>query len=89
MSGFDVLVKRSNDKFVSTVFRKKNILNVFNFQSHFGLKRKINLIRTLCYRTNLVCSPDFFEEEFKYSHLSHLYALMTLRTLVLLRNLEF
>ena len=61
---FDVLIKRKNTKLVTSVFRKKNITGSYlNFQSHCGLKQKVNLIRTLSNRAHLIYSPDFFEEE--------------------------
>ena len=67
ISYLDVLVKRRGDKFVTTVFRKETFSgNYLNFQSHCSLKRKINLIRTLCHRAHLICSPEFFEDEIEY-----------------------
>ena len=49
--------KRSDYQFTS---------DYLNFQSHCGLKRKVNLIRTLCHRANLMCSPELFEEKIYY-----------------------
>ena len=43
----DVLVKRKENRFLTTVFRKKTFTGCYlNFQSNCSLKRKINLIRT-------------------------------------------
>ena len=64
LSYLDVLVKRQNTEFVTTFFRKETITgNYLTFQSHCGLKRKVNLIKTLCHRAHLICSLEFFEEE--------------------------
>ena len=41
--------------------------NYLNFQLQYGLKRKVNLIRTLFYRAHLICSPEFFEKEISHN----------------------
>ena len=67
ISYLDVLVKRLNSKFVTTVFRKETFTgNYLNFQSHCGLKRRITLIRTLCHHARLIFSPEFFEDDIEY-----------------------
>ena len=66
LSYLDVLVIRKSE-FVTTVFRKDTFTGKYlNFQSHCSLKRKINLIKTLCHRAHLICSPEFFEREIEY-----------------------
>ena len=62
----DVLVKRQNQKFLTSVFRKKTFTgNYLNFHSFCGIKRKTNLIRTLCHRAHKICSEELFGEEIK------------------------
>ena len=60
----DVLIKRHNNRFLTTVFRKKTFTgNYLNFQSNCSMKRKTNLIRTLCHRAHKICSPELFDSE--------------------------
>ena len=60
----DVLVKRQNNRFLTTVFRKKTFIgNYLNFQSNCSMKRKVNLKRTLCHRAHKIFSPELFANE--------------------------
>ena len=62
----DVLVKRKENRFVTTVYRKKTFTGCYlNFQLNCSLKRKINLIRTLCHRAHIICSPELLLNEIK------------------------
>ena len=62
----DVLVKRKQSKFITSIFRKKTFTGQYvNFRSHCSLKRKTNLIRTLYERANKICSPETFDQELK------------------------
>ena len=62
----DVLVKRKENRFLTTVYRKKTFTGCYlNFQSSCSLKRKINLIRTLCHRAHRICSPELLLNEIK------------------------
>ena len=64
LSFLDVLIKRHNNRFLTTVFRKKTFTgNYLNFQSNCSMKRKTNLIRTLCHRAHKICSPELFDSE--------------------------
>ena len=52
----DVQIKRDESGFLTSVYRKKHFTGCYlNSQSNYSLKRKVNLIRTLCHRGN-----DFF-----------------------------
>ena len=60
----DVIIKRKNNRFLTSVFRKKTFTgNYLNFQSSCSVKRKINLIRTLCHRAYKICSPELLTSE--------------------------
>ena len=62
----DVLIKKTNDKFLTTVYRKTTFKdNYLNFQSHCNKWRKVGLIKTLYHRTYQICSPEFFNDEIK------------------------
>ena len=62
----DVLVKRHKNQFLTTVYRKKTFTgNYLNFHSFCSMKRKTNLIRTLCHRAHKICSRELFDEEIK------------------------
>ena len=62
----DVLIKRKENRFLTTVYRKKTFTGCYlNFQSSCSLKRKINLIRTLCHRAHRICSPELLLNEIK------------------------
>ena len=46
--------------------RKKTLTGCYlNFQSNCSLKRKVNLIRTLCHRAHKICSPELLLSEIK------------------------
>ena len=60
----DVLVKRDNNRFLTSVYRKKTFTGCYlNFQSNCSLKRKANLIKTLCHRAHKICSPELLSSE--------------------------
>ena len=60
----DTLVKRQNNRFLTSDFREKTVTgNYLNFQSNCSMKRKVNLIRTLCHRAHKICSPELFSKE--------------------------
>ena len=60
----DILTIRENDRFLTTVYRKASFTGQYlHFQSFCSKKRKINLIRTLCHRAHMICSPDLLEKE--------------------------
>ena len=55
----DVLIKRKENRFLTTVYRKKTFTGCYlNFKSNYSLKRKVKLIRTLCHCAHRVCSPE-------------------------------
>ena len=57
----DVLVKQHKNQFLTPVYRKKTYArNYLNFHSFCGMKRKTNLIRTLCHRAYKICSRELF-----------------------------
>ena len=46
------------------MFRKETLTgNYLNFQSHYGVNRKDDIIRTLCHCAYFICSPEFLEKE--------------------------
>ena len=48
------------------MYRKKIFTGCYLiFQSNFSLKRKVNLIRTLCHRAHRICSPELLSNEMK------------------------
>ena len=62
----DVQLERKNDKFITSIFRKKTFTGQYvHFHSFCTVKRKINLIKTLCNRAVKICSPVCLDEEFK------------------------
>ena len=55
----DVLVEREENRFLTSVYRKKTFTGCYlNSQSNCSLKRKVNIIRTLCHRAHKICSPE-------------------------------
>ena len=59
-----VLVKRHKAQFLTSVYRKKTFTgNYLNFHSFCSMKRKTNLIRTLCYQAHKICIRELFEDE--------------------------
>ena len=66
LSFLDVQVKRKKNTFFTSVYRKKTFIGCYlNFQSNCSLKRKINLIRTLCHHAHIICSPELLSNEMK------------------------
>ena len=62
----DVQVKQEENKFITSVFRKKTFTGCYlNFQSNCSLKRKVNLIRTLCHCAYKICSLDLLLSKIK------------------------
>jgi hypothetical protein len=62
----DVLVERRDCEFVTSVYRKNTFTGQYvNFQSYCTLKRKVNLIRTLCDRAIKICSTTHLDAEIK------------------------
>ena len=62
----DVQIKREENRFLTSVYRKKTFTGCYlNFQSNCSLKRKVNLIRTLCHRAHKICSPELLLSEIK------------------------
>ena len=60
----EVLVKRRKNQFLTSVYRKKTFTgNYLNFHSFCSMKRKTNLIRTLCHRAHKICSRELFADE--------------------------
>ena len=60
----DVLVRRKDNKFLTSVYRKTTFTGQYvNFQSYCTKRRKVNLIRTLCDRAMKLCSTDYLNEE--------------------------
>ena len=48
------------------MYRKKTVTVCYlNFQSNCSLKRKVNLIRTLCHRAHKICYPELLLSEIK------------------------
>ena len=57
----DVLVRRHKNHFLTSVYRKKTFTgNYINFHSFCSIKRKTNLIRTLCHQAYNICSKELF-----------------------------
>ena len=61
----DVLIKRNDNKFITSIFRKPFTAQYLNFQSYCSKRRKIGLIKTLFHRANKICSPEVFQNELK------------------------
>ena len=62
----DVQVKRKENIILTSVYRKKTFTGCYlKFQSNCSLKRKINLIRTLCHRAHRICSQELLSNEIK------------------------
>ena len=60
----DVVVERSNNRLITSVYRKKTFTGQYmNWWSFAPRKRKINLIRTLTLRAVNICSPEKLEDE--------------------------
>ena len=55
---------REHDKFLTTVYRKATFTGQYlHFQSFCSKKRNVNLIRTLCHRAHMICSPELLQKE--------------------------
>ena len=66
LSFLDILMERKDDKFYTSVFRKKTFTGQYvNYHSYCSDKRKINLIRTLCDRAKKICSPNYLDNEIR------------------------
>ena len=62
----DVQVKRKENRFLTSVYRKKTFTGCYlNFQSKCCFKRKLNLIRTFCHRAHRICFPELLSNEMK------------------------
>ena len=62
----DILIIRESNRFLTTVHRKATFTGQYlHFQSFCSKKRKVNLIRTLCHRAHMICSPELLEKEIK------------------------
>ena len=60
----DILVERNNGEFLTSIYRKSTFTGQYiNYHSFGTIKRKINLIRTLCERAIKICSPTYLEQE--------------------------
>ena len=57
ISFLEVLIKRIDNKFITSIFRKPFTGQYLNFQSYCSKRRRTGLIKTLFHRTNKICSP--------------------------------
>ena len=63
----DVLVEKSNTKFLTSVYRKPSFSGQYNRWDSFGPKsRKNNLIETLVHRALAICSPSKLPQEIDF-----------------------
>ena len=59
-----MLIKRKDDKFITSVFRKPTCTAQYlNFQSYCTKRRKVGLIRPLFHRASKICCPEVFQTE--------------------------
>ena len=64
LSFLDVRVKRQNNQFLTSVYRKQTFTGEYlNYHSFCSMKRKKNLIRTLSHRAHKICSKELFVNE--------------------------
>ena len=64
ISFLDVLIKRKDDKFITSIFRKPSFTGQYlNFQSYCSRRRKVGLIKTLFHRAHKLCSEEMFQTE--------------------------
>ena len=64
LSFLDVLIKRKDDKFITSVFGKPTFTGQYlNFLSYCSKRRKIGLIKTLFHRASKIYSPEVFQIE--------------------------
>ena len=61
----DVLIKRKDNKFIMSIFRKPFTGQYINFLSYCSKRRKTGLIKTLFQRANKICSPEVFQNKLK------------------------
>ena len=60
----DVLVEKSNEEFLTSVFRKPTFTGQYFYWDSFGsTKRKTNLIETLVHRALMICSKSKLQNE--------------------------
>ena len=63
LSFLDVLIKRKDDKFITSVFRKPTFTGQYlNFLSYCSKRRKIGSTKTLFHRASKICSPEVFSD---------------------------
>ena len=63
----DVLVEKSNTKFLTSVYRKPSFSGLYNRWDSFGPKsRKNNLTGTLVHRALAICSPSKLPNEIDF-----------------------
>ena len=60
----DILIKKSNNGFLTSLYRKPSFTGQYlHFQSFCSKRRKINLVRTLYHRACMICSPEMLKTE--------------------------
>ena len=60
----DVLIKRNDNKFIMSLFRKPSLMDQYlNFQFYCRKRRKIGLIKILFRRAKKLRCPEVFEIE--------------------------
>ena len=60
----DILIKKSNNGFLTSLYRKPSFTGQYlHFQSFCSKRRKINLVRTLYHRACMICSPEMLKAE--------------------------
>ena len=63
----DVLVERTNDEFVTSVFRKPTFTGQYvRWNSFCEKRRKRNLVKTLVHRARMICSPPKLPAELEF-----------------------
>ena len=77
----DVLVEKSNTKFLTSVYRKPSFSGQYNHWDSFGPKsRKNNPIGTLVYRALEICSPSKLLQEIDFIRSILYSSLLPIRT---------
>lgn len=65
----DVLVKRNDNKFIISVYRKPTFTGLYiNWKSFVPCSTKVNVIVTLVHRTLMICSPCTLQQELDKIH---------------------
>ena len=60
----DVLIKKKNNKLLTTVYRKTTLIGHYlNFQFYCSHRRKVVLINIMHHRDYNICSPEFLNDE--------------------------